>query len=47
MLGDSLCMNLLLLFDAQCNGLQVCADATILFPLLISQTFAKNFKPKE
>lgn len=26
---------------------QVCGDATILFPLLISQTFARHWQPRE
>ncbi len=26
---------------------QVCADASIIFPLLISQTFMKHWKPRE
>lgn len=31
----------------EANPVKVYGDATILMPLLISQTFAKNFVPKE
>ena len=31
----------------EANPVKVCADATLLFPLLVAQTFKKNFKPRE
>ena len=30
----------------EANPVKVCADATLLFPLLVAQTFKKNFEPK-
>lgn len=32
--------------SASCLRAQVCGDATLLLPLLISQTFAKSWEPK-
>ena len=31
----------------EATPVKVCADATIVFPLLVAQTFKKNFQPKK
>jgi deoxyhypusine synthase len=30
----------------EATPVKVCADATVVFPLLVAQTFKKNFEPK-